>query len=759
MNFLSSALSLISANSIPYTIKEKVVDPSVASYPENRSVWTVHNGINPKNDSQVSIFEFNLKDPANFNKAKLAINCFKKSKSIKFPGILSVVDFIENDSFLYVVTERITPLTEYLQQNGNKVSQDAKIYGIYNVSNALAFINTKANCLHGKLDVSSSVYVNAQGEWKLFGFELLTNLTSDPDQPIYRLSGNLPEFSENLPPEVANSGAEAIRNSPFKFDAYKLGVFILALFSTERYSSPYVLKSQTISGGTAAFAERSKLPRTLATSVMKLLTNQNSRINVEAFVQETQKFFHSNRLVKFSHLLDEIKFKGQAAKLSFFKTDISEFIKGDLPPGFLDHKVLPEIVHQYNIAANQKPTVNSTPEDHASRQETTSVLLNHILRLSSGLPDEIFAKTIKPIIFSAFSLSDRSIRLILLKYLPEFRIRLTDSEIQLKVFNNLLSGLQDTNFLIRETTLTSITSIIDKVSVKQVNQELLKILAKSQMDPKPSIRTNTLILIINISSKIYSNSRNSVIITALSKSLRDSFTPCKLAALSGFERLIDNFSLEEICSKILGHLAVSLMDPKSFKVRKESKRIFNLYLDSVEKHAASLPQNEEDEDAEEKEFYQNSSGPSGNTGSVVPEPKSSLSIGWSVVNRLVASESNPVNGTLDKAINRSTPEVTRISSPNVPQKETAEWDEASDYDDHWDDEEEILDDLSPSVTIPKSGVSAPSSVVSVKTPQRTTVQNPNISRLTIDSNQKSPGSTLKLDLEIDPEDDAWGDEW
>ncbi|KAM9915338.1 hypothetical protein OXX80_014126, partial [Metschnikowia pulcherrima] len=139
---------------------------------------------------------------------------------------------------------------------------------------------------------------------------------------------------------------------------------------------------------------------------------------------------------------------------------------------------------------------------------------------------------------------------------------------------------------------TSITAIIEKVSVKQVNQDLLKMLAKSQMDPKPSIRTNTLILIINISGKIYSNSRNSVVITALAKSLRDTFTPCKLAALSGFERLIETFSLEEICSKILGQLAVSLMDPKSFKVRQESKRIFDLYLDSVEKHAASLPQDE-----------------------------------------------------------------------------------------------------------------------------------------------------------------------
>ena len=129
--------------------------------------------------------------------------------------------------------------------------------------------------------------------------------------------------------------------------------------------------------------------------------------------------------------------------------------------------------------------------------------------------------------------------------------------------------------MIRETTLKSITIVIDKISVKQVNQELLRILAKSQMDPKPSIRVNTVILIIKISLKIYKSSKNNVLITALAKSLRDTFIPCKMTALQGFESLIDEFSLEEICSKILGHLAISLMDRKLSKVRKEAKEYSN----------------------------------------------------------------------------------------------------------------------------------------------------------------------------------------
>ena len=213
--------------------------------------------------------------------------------------------------------------------------------------------------------------------------------------------------------------------------------------------------------------------------------------------------------------------------------------------------------------------------------------MHYLLKFGSTLPPDIFNKSVKPIIFKTFGLADRTIRLNLLTHLPSYSAYLTESDIQLKIFYDMISGFQDTNFMIRETTLKSITTIIDKISVKQVNQDLLKVLAKSQMDPKPSIRTNTLILIIKISDKIYKNSKNNVLITALSKSLRDSFTPCKMMALSGFEKLIEEFSLDEICGKILGHLAISLMDNKSYKVRVEAKRVFNLYLQSVERHSTS----------------------------------------------------------------------------------------------------------------------------------------------------------------------------
>lgn len=745
MNFLSSAFSSLTGTLIPYTFQEKVVDPSTVSFPDSRSIWTVYNGVNPKTEAPVSIFEFNLKDPANiqWQYEGLARNCFKKLKLIKFPGIISIVDYIENENYLYIITEQVTPLVRYLTLNHGKVSTEAKLYGIHSVAHALLFINMKAQCLHGHLDMSS-VFVNAQGEWKLFGFELLTNLASDPDQPIYRLSNHFPHFKENLPADVADGSIDSIRSFPIKFDSYKLGLFVFSLLTTEKFDNPLEIEHAK------ALAGSSKIPRALGAPLKRLLSSKpNLRVTLEKFVQETESYFSSNRLITFSHLLDEVKFQNDDEKLSFFKHDVAAYIDDEFPPGYLDNKLLPEIISQYKSVAAAKPTVTLTPEQHQLRQETMSVLLNYILKLGMGLLDSAFAKSVKPIIFHAFTLLDRAVRLTLLNYLPRYSLQLTESEVQGKVFYNLITGFQDTNFMIRETTLTSITVVIDKVSVKQVNQDLLKVLAKLQMDPKPSIRTNTLILIIKISSKIYANSRNNVVITALAKSLRDSFTPCKMTALSGFEKLIDDFSLDEICGKILGHLAVSLMDPKSAKVRHEAKRIFQLYLDSVEKHADTLPDQEENEDAEEQEFFRKfaPSAPTENKETDASDLQgSTMSFGWSMMNKLVSSST--VDGDLNKSFNVSTPDLTRVSTPSVVEDHGPdEWSHNNELDeDGWGD-----------------GMDQPAKPGVPKIPavNKLSIQPKNRGSLKLGSSRttkKPPGSTLKLKLEVD-DDDSWGGEW
>ncbi|KAI5948869.1 CEX1 [Candida theae] len=667
MNFLSKTLSTFTGSSIPYTFKEKVVDPVTPSPSkldtDQNSVWTLYNGVNPKDSSEISIFEFNLHEPKTQRYESLARNAFKKLKLIKFPGIISIVDFIENDSFLYIVTERVVPLAEYLDTHA--LESDALVAGLFSVEKSLKFINDDCNSVYGGLNFFNSVFVNRSGDWKLMGFEVVTNLASDPDQPIYRLSQYLPHFQQE------GMDHDFIRQNPKKFDGFRLACLVYAVFN-----------------GRGAVDTSAKLPVKLVGPVKRL---HAKRSTIATFIKELDGFHQQNKVIQFDHQLHELQFMNDRDKITFFKDELPYYIEDDIyPPGMLNYKLLPELIRQYkqslkNGSATSSASTEPNAVDPVARQETLTAILNFIVKFGSKSTAEEFNKQIKPIIFDSFNLADRSIRLVLLTHLPEYQEFLSDSEIQSKIFTPLTTGFQDTNFMIRETTLKSITIIIDKISVKQVNQELLRILAKSQMDPKPSIRVNTLILIVKISSKIYANSKNNVLITALSKSLRDSFVPCKMAALNGFKSLIDEFSLEEICSKILGHLAISLMDKKSARVRKEAKHVFDLYLNSVETHAKELPEVEPDEDEEEKEFYKRFAPQAQPQDQVKisqdqqPLPNSDSAsnggyFGWGVVNKLASFSGGASStdmaapaGQLNKDFNKSTPDITRIGTPTQQQ--------------------------------------------------------------------------------------------
>lgn len=745
MEFFTKTLSSFTGGSIPYKLKDKIVDPLAPTTSLDRnSIWTLHDGINPKDNSPVSVFEFNLKDPANQQRIGLARNTFKKLKLIKFPGVISIVDFIDNDYSLYIITEPVKPLLIYLEETGLK--GDSLVAGIYSVSQSISFINEAANSLYGGLNYFSSVYVTLSGDWKLMGFELLTNLTSDPDQPIYRLSGYMPiswkEYSNDL-------DSETIRKDPKKFDSYRFGNFIMTVFNNGVIDTNY-----------------SKLPPKMSASVKRLLLQKpNLRSTITMYLKDLESWHKQNSVIKFTEQVNELKFLQESEKIAFFKHELPEYIQDDssFPPGLLSYKLLPELINQYK-------QLSKSPTADPGRQETLSTILNLTIKFGIKLEADEFNKTIKPIIIDSFALADRSIRLVLLTHLPDYQQFLTETDIQYKIFNQLITGFQDTNFMIRETTLKSITIVIDKISVKQVNQELLRILAKSQMDPKPSIRVNTVILIIKISLKIYKSSKNNVLITALAKSLRDTFIPCKMTALQGFESLIDEFSLEEICSKILGHLAISLMDRKLSKVRKEAKRIFQLYLDSVESHANLLPEGDEDEDEEEREFFKKfspASVPSNNTSTdnVASTGNTSNNIassfGWGMVSKFTS-----FGGEMNKDFNRSTPDITRATSPTITADDTAAtkiddngWD---DFNDEWVNDEPDVVDVPDTIIEPtrkinlgkSTDITTPKKLPSKPAPRKTT-------SLKLGSKTTKPKQTLQLNLKVDDDDndDNWGDGW
>lgn len=108
--------------------------------------------------------------------------------------------FEKSDSYIYIATERLVPLRWHVKRKS--LSPETAKWGLYSVAvcppppqtvcqhreksgtadaelqRTVKFINDEAASVHGNLKVAS-VYTTESGEWKLGGFEVLSNVKDD----------------------------------------------------------------------------------------------------------------------------------------------------------------------------------------------------------------------------------------------------------------------------------------------------------------------------------------------------------------------------------------------------------------------------------------------------------------------------------------------------------------------------------------------------------------------------------------------------
>lgn len=97
-----------------------------------------------------------------------------------------------------------------------------------------------------------------------------------------------------------------------------------------------------------------------------------------------------------------------------------------------------------------------------------------------------------------------------------------------------------------------------------LNNDLLRLLAKMQMDPEPSIRTNTCILLGRLGPTLGYNTKRKVLVPAFSRALKDSFVHARVAGLMAFMATIDCFEVEELATKIIPNMSITLVDKEKF---------------------------------------------------------------------------------------------------------------------------------------------------------------------------------------------------
>ena len=732
MNFLAKTIGTLTGTAIPYSFNEPCVLP-ICENPSSRSIWKVYDGVSDKDSTPVTIFEFDLKNPANYNYITNAKNALKKHKALSLlPGVLTVFETIENDRTLYLITERASSLAEITTE----ISPASAVLAIYQITTGLKFINVEGSCLHGNLR-DHNVFITDSGEWKIGGFEFAFNYQDNAIEfPALYASYPALTFQKGMiiSPEFESFGSDCFRThlkggKSLKFDSYLLGLLSYQI-SHNRSPASNEVKTQYNNWSFEGIP------------INKLLSpNVGLRMTTEQFLGNGEtSYFGTPEIVaysKFSH----ISIVSLTEKLEIFKALAS----ADISAKFLDFKVMPEIKNVFDITTSNEGNI-----------QTILLYLMFLIYKNSNEESKSFEIFFKPTIFKAFTLSDRAIRTILLKILPHVIENITKYEVQDKIYPNLVTGFLDTDLTIRTETLLSISYVMDKITERQLNNDLLRYLAKLQVDPNPKLRANTVVCLNKISSKMQSSTRIGVLITAFGKALKDTDYVTRLCAVRGFESSIEYFTPEICCSKVLSSLSPALLDESSV-IREEAEKTFEIYMQKIRAEAASIKHNEEDDHIEVDVSHLSN----------LMDSISLENLGNSIL-ETVSTLNTPSGTPFPESRMNSKNNLTRLqsaSTENVVNKAFGVSDDFDDFDgdDGWDVDDDEIENAKPVVS-KQSSFNKPKSAfgATVQKQETNTINKPStINKKSMVLGKNKPVTKINLNLQpkVEEDDDGWGDGW
>ncbi|KAJ2895933.1 armadillo-type protein [Zalerion maritima] len=547
MDFLKSAVASAIAKgpAFPYSFGDQV--------DLDDSIWTLYNGTRREDGSNCSIFSFDV--GAHRAQLPLARNAVKKLRTFRHPGVIKVLDTVESDSHIYIATERLVPLRWHVKRKS--LTPETIKWGLYSIARTVKFVNDEASSIHGNLKVAS-VYTSESGEWKLGGFEVLSNVKDD-DAIVYTYGSLVPDSSRYTPPELASSGWDAIKRSPHSaVDSYTFGTLIYEVFNGHFHGQDQAGQTKGV-------------PPSIHAPYRRLVNrNPKARLSVGHFVEQGKRHgsFFDTPLIKLTEGIDNLGLKSEAEREEFL--DNLESLSDDFPEDFFKMKILPELLKSVEFGGGG-PKAFSV-----------------VMKIGAKLSNEDFDTKVTPVVVRLFSNPDRAIRVCLLDNLPHMIDRLSQKIVNDKIFPPLVTGFTDIAPLVREQTLKSTLTIITKLSDRTINGELLKYLAKTANDEQPGIRTNTTICLGKIAKHLGTSNRSKVLVAAFTRSLRDPFVHARNAALMALAATAEFLSDEECACRVMPVVCPLLID-KEKMARDQASITLEVFMKRTRKAAEGMP--------------------------------------------------------------------------------------------------------------------------------------------------------------------------
>ena len=474
-----------SASNLPYTITSKDEEHQ-RTISQSKSGpmkhWIQHEGTSKDSAATpVSIFistcvanADEAPSPDERCKSSIVSHFYQHSKKLVHPSLVRVIAAEEveeaaKQSYFskaappnktcYIVTEPVEPLTSSKLASMN---DNDKIYGLHCIVQGLVFLHSN-NLALGEFSMES-VFVNKSGEWKLFDYSFITEI-SMPDAFNNRLPNdnfvqNYRFFSSLFPPEVSINAAKYERSDGVHvMDAYNLGIFIEKVFNN-------AVPQKLVKAKDRLKADKPKLRPRLP-----------GLLNCPVF---------QNDYLKMNLFLNDFMLKEEEDKLNFIRDEL-DFRK--VPEKCAKFKILPIIENTVVAGIERNLIIVMIPK------------IFELCEVKVSSKTEFKELRFPAIILKLFEMSDRAVRANLLGRLS-FLVSLEylESREVGRLFDSVCSGFSDTHNQMREMTLKNMLHLLPVLDPSKI-EKLLRYLIKLSGDEEDSIRVNSAIFISKICGK------------------------------------------------------------------------------------------------------------------------------------------------------------------------------------------------------------------------------------------------------------------
>jgi SCY1-like protein 1 len=232
---------------------------------------------------------------------------------------------------------------------------------------------------------------------------------------------------------------------------------------------------------------------------------------------------------------------------------------------------------------------------------------------------------LRPLVALLFVVKDRGVRGALLSKVPLMTQHLDKKTLNASVFEPLCSGFNDSSPALRELTLKATLNMVPSLNPPSL-EKLSRYLIRLQSDTETSIRTNSVIFIAKLASHLSETTLQKMLMPAFTRAMKDTFAPCRLAALQSCLKTKALFGLEDVAVKVLPSVMPLLLDPTA-NVRKEAFAVVTEFMKLLKEESDKMEvraQQQQQQQAMQQQQQQHQQYQTGATGAApIPVPAGS----------------------------------------------------------------------------------------------------------------------------------------